>query len=142
MNTHHPYVEAAWAAEMTLLKEGLALPCPDCGSSSDYGPKEAAGSDGTVRHYRACKMCGFWQEADGTLAYRCWTSQHVCVRHVGTTFHCPHCATVLQPAEPEGPAVHTCGKYLLPTDSGYLCTTCGHWYGRDSQVPWPLRGTD
>jgi predicted RNA-binding Zn-ribbon protein involved in translation (DUF1610 family) len=142
VNLHHPYSEAAWEAESKLTAEGgPPLPCPDCGSYSNYGPKKARREDGSTRYYRACKMCGFWQEADGSPAYRCWASQHLCVRHVGENFTCDFCGSVLVPQEAEGPVAHTCGKYLLPSESGYHCTTCGRWYGRESQVPWPMRGS-
>jgi hypothetical protein len=87
-------------------------------------------------------MCGFWQEADGSAPYRCWKSVHLCVRHVGSEYTCPFCNQKLHPRQPDGVVVHACGKVLCPTDSGYSCTTCGRWYGRESQVPWPMRGSD
>ena len=133
---HGPYDEAAWQAEMALVKAGVRLACLDCGSDADYSPKSAPRPDGSERQYRACKMCGFWQEADGTAAYRCWKSEHVCVRDVVGSFTCEYCGGVLV-----GPVAHRCGKYLLPSDSGYDCTTCGHWYGRESHVPWRLPGS-
>ena len=141
MKAHQRYKEPDWQAEVKR-QESEILACPDCGSSENYEPKKAVGRDGTERHYRACKMCGFWQEADGSDAYRCWKTEHVCVRHVGTQHTCPFCNQVLRPKEPEGTVTHTCGKYLMPNETGYFCTTCAEWYGRESEVPWPLRGSE
>jgi hypothetical protein len=74
MKEHAPYTEADWQADFERVDQGEPLTCPDCGALGDYGPRD----DGQGRHYRACKMCGFWQEADGSPAYRCWMSTHKC----------------------------------------------------------------
>ena len=139
MKVHPPYTEANYQTERM---QPPPLACPDCNSTGDYGPRAAPRPDGSERHYRGCKVCGFWQDADGSPAYRCWQSAHVCVRHIGTEYTCPFCNQTLRPAEPEGVAVHMCGKYLKPDEDGYFCTTCARWRGRESQVPWPLRGSD
>ena len=46
------------------------IPCPDCGNLGFYGYRES-GKGKTLRMYRACKFCGFWQEVDGK-PYRCY----------------------------------------------------------------------
>src|SRR5260370_34413891 len=138
MKVHPPYTEANYQAER---RQTPPLACPDCGSTGDYGPRAAAHPDGTERHYRACKVCGFWQEADGSPAYRCWKSQHGCARLLDPAYTSPFCGQTLRPAEPEGVAVHTCGKYLKPDEDDYFCTTCGHWIHRASQAPWLFRGS-
>jgi len=58
-----PYTPDDWAADRLTA---VALTCPNCGRSDDYGPREATLDDAhTLRRYRGCKVCGFWQEADG-----------------------------------------------------------------------------
>lgn len=112
MKEHEPYTASDWKRDMALSRP---LPCPDCGSDQLYRPRRAP-KDRAERRYRACKMCGFWQEADGTPAYRCWLSTH-------------HCTS--------GPA----GKYLRPGEDGYSCPDCHRSIGRDSAKPWPNRGS-
>jgi predicted RNA-binding Zn-ribbon protein involved in translation (DUF1610 family) len=136
LKKHTPYLESDW-----LRDNGKALPCPDCGSARDFGTRCAPKADGGNRLYRACKDCGFWQEADGSPPYRTWKSEHACNRKVYGNYPCPFCGTELQ-GLPDGKLVtHPCGKYLLPSEAGYQCTTCGQWRGRDTQVPWPRAGS-
>lgn len=70
------YAIAQWENDMQINQfcgkhqnwfySGCTMPCPNCKNVGFYGPK------GDVsRRYRACKFCGFWQEADGTEPYRC-----------------------------------------------------------------------
>lgn len=40
------------------------LECPTCHEVGFYGPREIKNED---RKYRACKWCGFWQEAAGKV---------------------------------------------------------------------------
>lgn len=76
------YAENHWEEEMRLNKfcgkhpnwfySGCTIPCPNCKSVGFYGPKVTENDAGEViRRYRACKFCGFWQEADGSDPYRC-----------------------------------------------------------------------
>ncbi len=81
------YTEKKWEEEtkapesMVLLPSGpfpfRILACPQCNIVGFYGPRKAQEGEGT-RKYRACKFCGFWQEASGTVRderggepYRC-----------------------------------------------------------------------
>ncbi len=55
-----------------------SLPCPQCKEVGFYSPRQAFADDKKVRKYRACKFCGFWQEAWGDVynerggaPYRC-----------------------------------------------------------------------
>ena len=130
---HPGYSRSDW-----IRHQGTQLACPDCGSSRDYGPRCAPKAHGGNRLYRACKDCGFWQEADGTPPYRCWKSEHECERKVYDTYPCQFCGTVLQGSTDGENIIHPCGKYLLPSEDGYECTTCGQWQGRETQVAWPL----
>jgi hypothetical protein len=42
------------------------LPCPSCNVVGFYGPRGRA-EENFQRKYRACKFCGFWQEAFGDV---------------------------------------------------------------------------
>ena len=61
------------------FSSGCTLSCPQCQSVGFYGPKLTVDNSGkATRKYRACKFCGFWQEAWGTVfnerggdPYRC-----------------------------------------------------------------------
>ncbi len=47
---------------------GCSLPCPQCKTLGFYGPRASKNSEGKItRKYRACKFCGFWQEAWGDV---------------------------------------------------------------------------
>ena len=70
------YTEKQWEEEMNLNKlcgqhpnwssSGCSLGCPQCKSIGFYGPKVTKNEAGEItRKYRACKFCGFWQEAWG-----------------------------------------------------------------------------
>ncbi len=113
MNEYPPYTEAGWQRDKELLDHGHRFFCPDCLSDTDYGPRWTEPPAAT-RHYRACKDCGFWQEADGTPAYRCWLSRHECKEE---------------------------WKALRPWEDDYLCDACGETMGRESEVPWPCAGS-
>ena len=83
------YTEQNWEDDMRINKfcgehanwfsSGCTLPCPQCRSVGFYGPKVTADDSGKItRKYRACKFCGFWQEAWGNVfnerggeSYRC-----------------------------------------------------------------------
>ncbi len=117
MKEFPPYDEKQWQADDALKKVGEfhRLVCPDCNFSGDprwYGPRD----DKQGRHYRACKKCGFWQEADGTSAYRCWMAMHLCEQ------------------------LHPTAWILTPKEPGYLCQSCKTWIGREHSVPWPQLG--
>ena len=114
MKEFPPYDEKQWQADDALRKAGEfhRLVCPDCDFSGDprwYGPHD----DKQGRHYRACKKCGFWQEADGTSAYRCWMAMHLCEQ------------------------LHPTAWILTPKEDSYLCQICETWIGREHAVPWP-----
>ena len=77
------YTEKDWEDEMKsnffcgkhLPLGSCSLLCPQCKTLGFYGPR---GSSSSGRKYRACKFCGFWQEAWGNFfnehgggPYRC-----------------------------------------------------------------------
>ena len=137
MKHHLPYIEADWKWEESQRLAGKRLTCPDCGSNENYTPKAGTHPDGSPRRYRGCKMCGFWQEADGTEAYRCWRSTHTCSKELSPkeTFTCEHCGQEISENS------HPCGKYLLPDEDGYKCGTCAHFQGIETRKEFPLAGS-
>src|SRR6266487_4271550 len=104
-----PYTEAEWQLDERQRASGFPLTCPDCRKDADYGPRQATKADGSLRRYRACKMCGFWQEADGlSLAYRCRLAVHMCTGDFGTSRECRGCGNVLA----SGTQRHPCPRVL------------------------------
>lgn len=79
------YTEKQWTEEMALSSPlsslGSCLRCPNCKTLGFYGPRVVQNNKGEItRKYKACKFCGFWQEAWGDVynerggeAYRCIT---------------------------------------------------------------------
>jgi hypothetical protein len=85
------YTESLWEQEMKSgqgieilfsdgrrISFGTNLPCPDCKTVGFYGPRLIKEGETITRKYRACKFCGFWQEAAGAVLidhgskpYRC-----------------------------------------------------------------------
>ena len=76
------YTIAQWEQDMRLnefcgrhtnwFHSGCTISCPNCQNLGFYGPKVTTDEAGGVtRRYRACKFCGFWQEAGRGKPYRC-----------------------------------------------------------------------
>ncbi len=144
MKEHPPYSEANWRADRSSA-ESLYLTCPDCGYRGPlpwYGPRLKNEGTSEERHYRACWICGFTQEADGSPPYRRWKSSHLCQRQLGidTAIDCEHCGQTLV-ADRRGVVSHMCARILPPSKDGYHCQTCGRWQGRETAVNWPRRGS-
>jgi len=133
---HAPYLEADWRADRERVAQGEPLTCPDCDFSDNpllYGPR--GGEEGKGPPRRACKVCGFWQDADGSSAYRCWKSTHRCDPGLNGPYDCEHCGQTGLTGS------HDCGNYLKPREDGYECGTCGRWHGRETPTPWDRKGS-
>jgi len=70
------YTEKQWEEEMRVgLFCGQHSPfgscnleCPSCSEVGFYGPRKTENDKGEItRKYRACKWCGFWQDAWGDV---------------------------------------------------------------------------
>ena len=133
MDAASVYTESAWAEEMRSFEAGELLHCPDCGRSLAYEPRAGEGpvEGGPIRKYRACKICGFWQEADGeSSSYRCVITFHLCLAAIPDGAQCTSCTV-------EGPlSHHLCGRYLRESET-YVHESCGTLLGPDHVVPWP-----
>lgn len=143
MKDHAGYTEPEWERD-EAARLNVAWPsCPDCGSAEDFGPRHHDRTDGSQRHYRACKFCGFWQEADGSPAYRIWLCIHECqvrLRQGQIIAHCTVCdADGIAPiGSVEWP--HRCGRFLTPWESGFTCSNCRQFI--TSSEPLRSRGSD
>lgn len=141
---HPAYTEREWRRDERRRLGGTKLPCPDCGSAENYGPRKHSHADGSERHYRACKVCGFWQEADGSPAYRAWLAVHRCVQplragqDVGV---CRVCGAGFAVQEPSKGWEHECGRYLTPWERGFDCTNCGRFIDRSFARALPSGGS-
>src|SRR5437879_4151754 len=80
------YDEAHWQQEMLLSQFGGCLTCPNCHTLGFYNPRRGI-QDGVDRLYRACKFCGFWQEAKGPVFEKYGPASYFC-----RMFHCEACS--------------------------------------------------
>lgn len=129
-----PYSSQAWSSEREVEARGERLACPNCDHNEWYHPVGIPPETGAERKYRACKMCGFWQEADGTQAYRCWMTTHVCIQKLPDGAVCKYCGTW-------GPREwHAgCWRILRPAELGVTaCDGCGVVLSPLHVVPWPV----
>ena len=146
MKQHDPYTEPDWQGDEASRRAGRPLfRCPDCSSDADFGPKAHKRTDGSERHYRACKNCGFWQEADGSPPYRVWLAQHDCVlvlRPGQLNAECPTCGNRWTVTQETHHIPHTCAKYLTPWEPGFQCTNCGQFIDDQHKKPLSSSGSD
>jgi len=145
LKVHNPYTERDWERDEGQRRVGARPVCPDCGSSDDFGPRAHEQADGPERHYRACKACGFWQEADGSPPYRVWLATHFCVVRLlpgHVVVACPACGQTIVRAYDVDAVAHRCGKYLTPREPGFSCVNCGQFIDRSFMEPLPSLGSD
>ena len=131
------YSESDWHNDRQAEAQGTHLSCPNCGRDEWYHPVGIPPGDGSQRKYRACKACGFWQEADGTPAYRCLMTTHVCLSAIPSGKHCAYCGAW-------GPRHwHAgCWRILPPNEIGVTsCANCALLLSDEYVVPWPVRTT-
>jgi hypothetical protein len=126
------FTEEDWAAEMNKRincgrhKEIYAgccnIPCPYCRVIGFYEPRGRK-EEGFPRKYRACKFCGFWQEAAGKTYdehggdwYRC------------KMYKCEKCDT--------GSEKYNCYNWREPWEEGsFHCPKCGNTM---NECSWPI----
>lgn len=128
-----PYTLEAWLADRSAEAAGQRLECPDCRSRIWFRPVGVPPETGAERKYRACKICGFWQNADGTPPYRCYMTAHVCLAAISEDSQCCYCGAW-------GPIDwHSgCWRILPAGELGVTqCVGCGVVLGPMHVVPWP-----
>jgi len=143
VKAHSSYSEDEWSCDEAARVRGEKLECPDCGSFNCFGPRAHTLPDGSRRLYRACKHCGFWQEADGSPPYRVWLALHICCAPLqgdGQTVECASCGQVAACDVASGWR-HNCGKFLRPSELGFHCTNCDTFIGRAYDRPLGSTGS-
>ena len=118
------------------LQSGVRLRCPSCETDVPFGPYEHPRGDGSLRRYRGCKMCGFWQEADGrSPPFRCVLTVHACVGWIPDSQQCSCCPQ-------RGPADwHLCPRVLTEAevrDESYTCAISGAVVRDAHVIPWGI----
>jgi hypothetical protein len=125
------YTEQDWQRD-TVAQQRSRLTCPACSHDEWYKAVAARRLDGSTRRYRACKVCGFWQEADGSPPYRCYMTVHICLAEIQPGEQCKYCGTW-------GPAVWhpNCWRVIPDAEVGQTrCDNCGVALSRDHIIPW------
>jgi DNA-directed RNA polymerase subunit RPC12/RpoP len=124
-----PYSEADWQRDVGAPRP---LACPDCGHSENFGPKKRGTPE---HHYRACKVCGFWQDADGMSApFRCRLTAHVCFGTFASARDCGGCGNAM----PQGVRWHLCARILAPRER-WRCPECGTRVLTAHTIPWAVK---
>ena len=126
-----PYSETDWQREWDA---GGKPPCPRCGNADDYGPRQTILADRSFRHFRACKRCGMFQEADGSAPYQTFLLVHECTAPVGADAQCRTCGR-----RPRKGASHLCPRVVREGET-FTCPECGTTLGQEHVQPWPERG--
>jgi len=132
----------AWRAPYSLTDwlhdvGSRGLPCPRCGRDEDYGPRDDAATapPDSVRYYRACKVCGMFQKADGrSEPYETLVMVHVCLSAVAAGVVCRGCGGVR-----DGRPWHLCSR-VVPTTETFICPECGTSLTKSHAIPWPEPG--
>jgi hypothetical protein len=129
------YSVADWHQEREAESRGQHLACPNCGRAEWYHAVGVPPDTGAQRKYRACKVCGCWQEADGTPAYRCWMTVHTCLAHLAKGMHCPYCG-IWGPRQWHA----ACWRILATDELGITrCAACDLVLTPQHVVPWPVQ---
>lgn len=129
-----PYTEADWQSDRQTLTGGGRVACPDCGHTRNFAPLARRGSGLLEIHYRGCKVCGFWQIADGRSApYRCRMTVHLCLGEFDTQRDCRGCGNGM----PAGLTFHLCPRVLEPGETRE-CPECHTQVGKSHVVPWAV----
>jgi hypothetical protein len=128
-----PYSESDWQRDVERLQAG-PLACPDCGHTESFAPMSRP-SIGTLEiHYRGCKVCGFWQIADGQSApFRCRMTAHMCLGQFPAARVCRGCGNPM----PAGVTYHPCLRVLRPEETRE-CPECHTQVGGAHVVPWAV----
>ena len=129
-----PYTTEQWESDRQREESGETLRCPACDHDewfhclrSEAGP-----------HERVCKVCGFWQKADGTPAYRCRLTAHVCPGQRPDEGVCPECGEAFQ-----SPSWHVCVKILPQEELGEdSCRLCGQVRTDGHVIPWAVEASE
>jgi uncharacterized Zn finger protein len=123
------YSQADWQRDWDASHP---LECPGCGSSGNFGPRQAILADRAFRRFRSCKRCGMCQEADGrSPPYQTVLMAHDCDAKVAADAQCRGC----------GMRLRSGGRHLCPRivreGEVFTCPECGTVLGEQHRRPWP-----
>ena len=123
------YSQADWERDW---EAGRPLPCPSCGSSENFGPRQAILPDRSFRRFRSCKRCGMCQEADGrSLPYQTLLMAHECDGKIGADAQCRGCGMRLRNG-----GRHLCPRIVREGET-FVCPECGTALTEAHRRPWP-----
>jgi len=129
------YSEDDWSRDRQRETAGTHFPCPNCGHGEWFHSVGIPPDTGADRKYRACKVCGFWQEADGSPAYRCWMTVHTCLGGLAQGQTCEYCGA-WGPRNWHG----GCWRILRSKELGVTaCANCGVVLTPLHVIPWPVQ---
>jgi hypothetical protein len=129
-----PYSEADWQRDRQAEAAGEHLHCPNCERDEWFHPVGIPPSDGSRRKYRACKVCGFWQEANGSSAYRCLMTVHTCLGSIPAGRRCEYCGAWGPRKWHPG-----CWRILPANELGTTrCQYCDVPLTTQHVIPWPV----
>jgi len=134
INAIAAYKEADWDRDRADEATGRRLTCPNCDHGEWFHAVGVPPDTGAERKYRACKVCGFWQRADSTPAYRCRMTVHVCLGLLDSGTACEYCGAW-------GPIDwHSgCWRILPEAELGVTaCKNCKTVLTRAHVIPWPV----
>jgi len=137
LNSVPGYSEADWQSDRQAEASGERLQCPNCGHCEWFRAVGIPPGDGSQRKYRACKVCGFWQEADGSAAYRCLMTVHTCLGSIPEGKRCEYCGAWGPRNWHPG-----CWRVLPAKELGTTsCQYCGQILRAQHVTPWPVEAT-
>ncbi len=130
-----PYSAQQWESDRQREDAGETLRCPACERDEWF---HCIRRDVPEPNERACKVCGFWQRADGTPAYRCRLTAHVCLGPRQAGGECPECREAI-----DSPFWHLCVTILRPEEIGErACERCGTVRTERHVIPWVVETGD
>lgn len=124
-----------WQRDRVAEAAGSVLACPNCARTECFHPVGISPIDGSKRKYRACKVCGFCQEADGTQADRCRMTVHTCLGEMTENQRCEFCGS-WGPTNWHG----GCWRMVAAEQLGTLsCQNCNVILTPYHVIPWPVQ---
>jgi hypothetical protein len=126
-----PYTTEEWESDRQREDNGESLRCPACDHDEWF---QCVPGVGTRPHERVCRVCGFGQKADGTPAYRCRLTAHVCLGPRPSEGKCPECGAALR-----YPSWHVCVTILRQEELGEQpCNLCSVVRTDGHVIPWAV----
>ena len=124
------YSPADWERDWDA---GRPLQCPSCGSSDNFGARQAMLPDRSFRRFRSCKRCGLCQEADGrSPPYQTVLMAHECTGRIAADAQCRACGMRVRNS-----SGHLCPR-IVREGEAFTCPECGTVLGDEHRRLWPV----